>query len=292
MNGSELIQALEKKFQVKGPNALAKKLGLSPQTINNWQKHKKLPPSAIVNAWEKSHKVAEAESKRTSIKQVQLIYALRKKFNAKNSTELAKKLGLTLQTIINWQKREDIHLSAIVNAWEKSHKTAISEALHNTIKPIVEFYAINRCKSKQNAKFELFETNKSETKYLTGLREILSKSHGVYIFYDSSGQALYAGKAQKQPLWKEMNLAFNRDRAVQKIKLTKHPARNQAFKMGSDQIRQPKETQLDLSKLAYYFSAYAVGDKMIGDLEALLVRGFANDLLNKKMEKFAHMNGK
>lgn len=27
---------------------------------------------------------------------------------------------------------------------------------------------------------------------------------------------------------------------------------------------------------------------MIDDLEALLVRGFANDLLNVKMERFAH----
>lgn len=40
--------------------------------------------------------------------------------------------------------------------------------------------------------------------------------------------------------------------------------------------------------LGRYFSAYNVDSGMIDALEALLVRGFANDLLNVKMETFAH----
>ena len=47
-------------------------------------------------------------------------------------------------------------------------------------------------------------------------------------------------------------------------------------------------TQLELFDLAAYFSAYEVADGMIEELEALLVRAFANDLLNVKMETFAH----
>jgi hypothetical protein len=46
-----------------------------------------------------------------------------------------------------------------------------------------------------------------------------------------------------------------------------------------------------LYDLADYFSAYSVDDGMINDLEALLVRGFANDLLNVKMERFVHAKG-
>ena len=39
--------------------------------------------------------------------------------------------------------------------------------------------------------------------------------------------------------------------------------------------------------MASYFSAYKVDDGMIGDVEALLVRSFANDLLNIRMERSA-----
>ncbi|QDR27038.1 helix-turn-helix transcriptional regulator [Pseudomonas aeruginosa] len=96
------------------------------------------------------------------------------------------------------------------------------------------------------------------------------------------------GKAREQSLWKEMNLAFNRPRAIQKIVLVPHPKRNQTFSPGHEKLRQPKDTQLELCDLAYFFSAYQVVDGMINDLEALMVRGFANDLLNVKMETFAH----
>jgi hypothetical protein len=42
-----------------------------------------------------------------------------------------------------------------------------------------------------------------------------------------------------------------------------------------------------LHELSFYVSAYSIDpEEMIGPLEALSVRAFANDLLNKKMEKF------
>jgi hypothetical protein len=120
------------------------------------------------------------------------------------------------------------------------------------------------------------------------LKDSLDGSHGIYIFYDSRGQALYVGKARQQSLWKEMNLAFNRSREVQQIKLVAHPDRNQEFRPGHEKLRRPHDRQLELADLSYYFSAYQIDDGMIDDLEALLVRGFANDLLNVRMEKFAN----
>ena len=71
---------------------------------------------------------------------------------------------------------------------------------------------------------------------------------------------------------------------MQKIALVQHPERNQELKPGYEKLRQPKDTLLELSDLAAYFSAYYVDDGMINDLEALMVRGFANDLLNVRME--------
>ena len=51
--------------------------------------------------------------------------------------------------------------------------------------------------------------------------------------------------------------------------------------------RQPRKSALKLSELAAYVSVYEVDAAMIDELEALLVRGFANDLLNARMERFA-----
>jgi len=105
-------------------------------------------------------------------------------------------------------------------------------------------------------------------------------------FYDTRGKALYAGQTKKQNLWKEMNLAFNRDRSAQVMTLVKHPTNDVPFKAANEKVRQPKDVNLRLHDLAAYFSAYEVTDAMVDDLEALLVRVFPNDLLNFKMEKF------
>jgi len=43
---------------------------------------------------------------------------------------------------------------------------------------------------------------------------------------------------------------------------------------------------MPLHELAAYFSAYEVHPLMISNLESLVIRSFANDLLNKKMEHF------
>ncbi|MNY83646.1 hypothetical protein D3C86_2265510 [compost metagenome] len=40
-----------------------------------------------------------------------------------------------------------------------------------------------------------------------------------------------------------------------------------------------------LHEIAAYVSVYEVADGMIGKVEALIVRAFANDLLNIRMEK-------
>ncbi len=93
--------------------------------------------------------------------------------------------------------------------------------------------------------------------------------------------------ARKQSLWDEMNLAFNRERGeLQKIKRVRHPLRNQPYKTSNEKARQISDYVVPLHELSAYFSAYEVTDKMINEVEAMLVRSFANDLLNKRMEKF------
>lgn len=218
-----------------------------------------------------------------------LLEALSKKLNTNSQGELAAALGVTVQTLINWKNRdEDLSAAQVASAIAKSRSSAVLRAQYETIRPVVEFYRIERCLSTREASWHVFDSGKEASMYAKGLKNALQVANGIYVFYDSRGRSLYVGKAKDQALWKEMNLAFNRKRDVQMIALVQHPKRNQEFKPGYEKLRQPKDTQLELFDLAAYFSAYAVDIGMIDDLEALLVRGFANDLLNVKMETFAH----
>ena len=218
-----------------------------------------------------------------------LLDALTKKLKTKSQASLASALGVSVMTLHNW-KSKNLTLTAnqLATAISKSNIAAVKESQLRTIQPVVEFYAIDACDTRTGVSSQILDTGSAATTYQKGVRSALEKANGVYIFYDSRGKALYAGKAKDQSLWKEMNHAFNRDRALQKISLTQHPDRNQDFKPGHEKLRQPKRTQLPLYDLAAYFSAYQIDYGMIDDLEALLVRGFANDLLNAKMETFAH----
>jgi hypothetical protein len=218
-----------------------------------------------------------------------LLDALAKKLKTNSQGNLAAALGVSAMTLHNWKsKNSSLTPNQIANALSKSNIAAVRASQLRTIQPIVEFYEIDACETKTGASWQILEAGASATTYQKGVRGALEEAHGVYIFYDSRGKALYAGKAKDQCLWKEMNLAFNRDRELQKISLTHHPDRNQDFLPGHEKLRQPKRTQLPLHELASYFSAYQIDNGMIDDLEALLVRGFANDLLNAKMETFAH----
>lgn len=146
------------------------------------------------------------------------------------------------------------------------------------------------CESKQGARWEIFSDDKEsgeKHKYLSGLKLELQRHHGVYLYFDTRGQAIYAGKARKQSLWAELNSAFNRPRGgLQRIKRVYHPYRDQPYRTTDEKARQITDQVVPLHILANYFSAYAVDDELIADVEALLVRSFANDLLNKRMERF------
>lgn len=226
------------------------------------------------------------------MKATELIYALEKKLGTTSQGQLAAALGVSEATLTNWKNRdEDLSPLQVANALAKSRVAAVQKAQLETIQPVVEFYPINKCLSKKEASWQLFNGCEEANLYAQGLRAELEICFGLYIFYDSRGRALYVGKARQQSLWREMNLAFNRPREIQKVSLVHHPDRNQEFKSGYEKLRQPKDTQLELFELANYFSAYHIDDGMIDDLEALLVRGFANDLLNVRMETFVHSRG-
>ncbi|MEQ1931463.1 MAG: hypothetical protein ABL957_13180 [Parvularculaceae bacterium] len=209
---------------------------------------------------------------------------------------LASRLGVTGQSIRNWRERKNATERQICELVHKASRAGAHNLQASALRPIVEFFPIDAAESKQGRKLELFSIKTddgSDHQYLAGLRAELGEHSGVYLFFDSRGRAIYAGKARSQKLWKEMNLAFNRNRGtVQSIRRVSHPERNQVYKTSKEKARQIVDRVVPLNELAEYFSAYEVADVMINDIETMLVRSFANDLLNKRMERFGQQKSK
>jgi hypothetical protein len=219
----------------------------------------------------------------------ELLRHLKRKMSAVSDSELAKLLGIKPAALAHWRK-ETTTLTPlqVAGALGKAHAAAKLHVHANAIRPIVEFFPIDQVAvGRLKKQLAVFPTTKQSGKHYAGLHEELIKAKsGLYIFYDTRGCALYAGQTKKQNIWKEMNLAFNRNRSAQVMTLVRHPERDVEFKSAHTMVRQPTDVVLKLHDLAAYFSAYEVIPEMVDDLEALLVRAFPNDLLNFKMEKF------
>lgn len=217
------------------------------------------------------------------------VTALKSKFKVTTDSALAAKLGMTVPSIQLWKNREVVTPRQLASLVYKATLASAKAFQADALQPLVEFFPIERVESRQRANYELFGVEDAEGlhPYRVGLRQQLAAHHGVYVFFDSRGQSIYVGKAKRQHLWKEMNLAFNRERGeVQRIKRVSHPIRRIEYRTSDEKARQIGDFVVPLHELARYFSAYQVADGMIDDLEAVLVRSFANDLLNKRMERF------
>jgi transcriptional regulator with XRE-family HTH domain len=202
---------------------------------------------------------------------------------------VAARLGMTVQSLSNWERRDDVTADQMAGLLLKVEAATTDRTQSGALRPIVEFFALEPAQIGSGENFCIFQAKVDgvEHPYLSGLRKELEVHHGVYIFHDSRGRALYAGKARSQSLWKEINLVFNRDRQLQNIRRVNHPERRQDFRTSDELRRQIRTANVRLHELAAYVSAYQVADGMIGNLESLLIRAFANDLLNKRMENFS-----
>ena len=220
-----------------------------------------------------------------------LVSALKRKFRVHTDVDLHSKIGVTQQSIQDWKARREVTSRQAAGLVYKASKEGAKQLQASAIRHVVEFFPIRKVPAPRADSYLLFDTltddRISHHKYFQGLKSELESSRGVYIFFDSRGQAIYSGKAKRQSLWKEMNSVFNRERrGLQTIKRVLHPTRNQVYRTNEEKVRQIVHQAVPLSDLAEYFSAYQIADGLIDELEAMLVRSFANDLLNKKMEKF------
>lgn len=280
MNGGKFIDALKKSLRITSDIDLKKKTGLSIMTIHNWRQRTLTPQmvASVVRRLAQERVMGDV-----------VVEKSRKKLKTESLADLAHKLGVTNQAIQNWKSNGAVTARQVVGLISSAREAVEQETHQNAVRPLVEFFRIT--KSKQDVGYSLFSIKHGDSgklhPYLSGLKDELEKHHGVYVFFDSRGQAIYSGKARKQKLWKEMNLVFNRKRdSLQKIRRVKHPSRKQTYRTAQEKSRQITEYSVPLHELAHYFSAYSVVDGMVDVVESLLVRSFANDLLNKRMEKF------
>lgn len=278
MKGSDLIAALKRKLDVSTDTALKGALGLSGMTLQNW-KGRKITPRIVAD-----------QIARVLVSGDEVVAALHRHLRTKSLGELARKVGVTQQAVRYWEITPTLTARQIAGMVKAAVEVTSADTYRNAVRPLVEFFPLAKCASRHGAKYELFSLKSVKGKthrYLDGLKSELAKHHGVYVFFDSRGQAIYAGKARKLTLWSEITGAFNRDRgSVQKIRRVNHPSRNQTYRTADEKSRQIREFEVPLYELAAYFSAYAVADPLIDDVESLLLRSFANDVLNKRMERF------
>jgi hypothetical protein len=205
---------------------------------------------------------------------------------------LADALGMSTVALWSWDKqKKDITAKQISNLVEKAMAQARKSAEQGAINPIVEFYPIAPADSKQQKSKELFPPS-STLRYQKELRVELQSKHGIYIFYDSRGRALYAGKALSRSLWDELKSVFNKQRDVQNVWRVRHPTTDHAFKTSEEIQRKIVRENLALHSLAKYVSVYSVPRRLYQHPGRLLIRGFANDLLNERMENFSKPRAK
>jgi hypothetical protein len=269
--GTKLIKFLHGKFGTKNNHNLSKCIGCTSVTLNSWE-NRGITEKGLAG-------LIYSLSKREYIRGSHLIEALRKGYRVKNNSRLEEKLGITYQTI---NKYEDQKITAKI-IFDIVKKTSL-KFNKTSIKPILEFYPLNRELSRNGAMYEVLNVKITRNKTI---QSILKRTKGVYIFYNSQGQAIYVGKALKQYLWSEIKSAFNRKRENQTIYRTNYPESGNSFtEVYKDKNRKIRKHNLKLHDLATYLSVYEVESSLISPFEAALIRIFPNQIMNSRVEAF------
>lgn len=181
-----------------------------------------------------------------------LLEALKEEYGTLTQQQIAKALGVTQATISNWAtggQPSKTNLKKLIELFRQHHAATL-------VKPIIEYQAIDPVPSGDSWKFS------NDAKIIAELKENLTNVPGLYVFYDSSGHAIYLGKTEAS-IYAE---AKQRLKAVPNRSIFV-PTKAKASQMG---------------QLARFLSAYEVTiPAAIKNLESFMLRAFANDLLNK-----------
>lgn len=190
-----------------------------------------------------------------------------KKKSKKSKKKSSDPLKMKLSTFNNWKTGASVGENAAKSFVENIAKAFILGS-YKVIAELEPIQVSEESVDSNQKEMDFFESS-------SDMKQLLGDKKGIYIFYDSMGKAIYAGKTEKNSLWQEMKSAYNRERSVQ-----------QKFKRtyGVTIYKKPYY----LYEVASYASVYSVKPYAIGFIEALLIHSFPNDLTNVRVEK----NGK
>jgi hypothetical protein len=202
-----------------------------------------------------------------------VISYIQRKMNLETENQVYEYLGITAATGKRYDKKKDLANSEILNLVKKARKSALA----NSIQILTEYYPITLTPLRSNHDFIDSKNDKNHTK----LKNLLKDNHGIYVFYDSCGKAIYVGKAWLQTLFDEMRSAFNRPRDTMTIIRVQHTV-NKMKKVKFDKAI--KRERVFISDICAYFSAYKVDPQLIHIVEAIMIRAFSNNLTNSKIQ--------
>jgi hypothetical protein len=116
---------------------------------------------------------------------------------------VAKRLGISVPTLTQWKKRAEVTPQQVAKLLLMVGEAAEIRSDNRAIQPIIEFLPVEKVPYGAGGKFQIFSVQDKtghELPYLCGLKAELDNNHGIYLFHDSRGRALYAGKARYQSL--------------------------------------------------------------------------------------------
>jgi hypothetical protein len=194
--------------------------------------------------------------------------------------ELAGLMGLTPGRVSQLRKTTNVDVNYVASLVTKVAIKHAARTLREAIRPIVEFFPIQKSKKRDKGRDIPFDTTSEQGKNLVNhLRE----AQGLYSFYNSQAEIIYLGKTEKLNLYGEMINAYNRELPNYLIYRVRHPW-GKYRSSSTNELRKIRKENVSLRDTASFFSAYSVKAELIGTLEALLIRMAPNYLINARIE--------
>lgn len=243
-------------------NAVAKFLKVQAPQLSNYRTNNNAGSGVIKKMIRSFAEAYLKESGYTNVNAVQVLADfVAEQNNVDSQSQIASYLGINQSALSAYKNSNSAGPNALKNILHHLTSSMQKTTLSNVIQPIIEFKRINP--EKYNAKYVILPNEHKKDQ----LKESLEKKVGVYLFYNSQGKNFYIGKTEKDLY----------------IEITQQLGRRIEFY--SEGIKKNKILQGDV---VHYLTVYQIEPKaLIKDFEALLIRSYANDNTNKKMENFS-----
>jgi predicted transcriptional regulator len=262
MNVVEILsQIIEEEFNTTKQNEIAKILDIQPGQLSTYLKNNSAGKNVIKKmlfAFAEEYAQRQLYTKANPTKTI--VEVVETSFKTQNQGESAKILGINQGQLSSYINKNNAGNNAIKNMLNDLVGHIRKNSLQKVITPIIELKKIKP--EKYNAKYLILANEHKKDV----LKDSLEGKVGVYLFYNSQGKNIYIGKTEKD-LYFEICQQFSRNIEffAEGVKKEKHPQ----------------------GEIACYLSAYEISPKeLIKNIEALLIRSYANDNTNIKMENF------